>query len=185
MSASQRLQVTRYLTKPFRTEEFVQTVQDVLDRSSGTSTEPSLTDRQLERMTQRLHDLWYEAGAHSVLLANTAGALLVRAGINEGFDAAELIELLRGSFDVPAALARQWHEERAINLLYHEGVRFDLYVANIDAHLLVVMAFDRRQGPTRIGVVWLYLKRAVQDLQNTLTRADDNPLPSVGNALTW
>ncbi len=185
MSASQRLQVTRYLTKPFRTEEFVQTVQDVLDRSSGVAAEPSLTDKRLERMTQRLHDLRYEAGAHSVLLANTAGVLLVKVGSSEGFDAAELIELLRGSFDVPAALARQWHEERAFNLLYHEGVRFDLYAANIDAHLLVVMAFDRRQGPTRIGVVWLYLKRAVQDLQNTLTRADDNPLPSVGNALAW
>jgi CheY-like chemotaxis protein len=185
MSAIQQLQVTRYLAKPFRTEEFVQSVQDVLDRSSGASTEPSLTDKQLERMTQRLHDLWYEAGAHSVLLANTAGALLVRAGINEGFDAAELIELLRGSFDVPASLARQWHEERAFNLLYHEGVRFDLYVANIDAQLLVVMAFDRRQGPTRIGVVWLYLKRAMLDLQNVLTQADDNPLPSMGDALAW
>jgi len=30
--------------------------------------------------------------------------------------------------------------------------------------------FDRRQGPNRIGIVWLYTKRAVQDLYNLLVR---------------
>jgi len=28
--------------------------------------------------------------------------------------------------------------------------------------------FDRRQGPNRIGIVWLYTKRAVQDLYQVL-----------------
>jgi hypothetical protein len=118
-----------------------------------------------------------------VLLADTSGAVLAKAGVTDGFEAAELVDLLRGGFEAPTALAQQWHEERAFNLIYHEGVRFDLYAANIDAHLFVVMVFDRRQGPTRIGVVWLYLKRAVLDLQNVLVRADDSALPVAGGTV--
>jgi hypothetical protein len=45
------------------------------------------------------------------------------------------------------------------------------------------MVFDRRQGPTRIGVVWLYLKRAVLDLQNVLVRANDSVLPAGGGSV--
>ncbi len=180
IAASQQLQITRYFAKPFRTEEFVQAVQEVLTSSPGG---PPLTDKKLERMVQRLRDLRFEASVYSILLADTNGALWAKVGATDGFDAAELIELLRGGFEAPAALARQWHEERAFNLMYHEGVRFDVYAANIDARLFVVTVFDRRQGPTRIGVVWLYLKRAILDLQNVLVRADDSVLPAAGDAL--
>jgi len=31
-----------------------------------------------------------------------------------------------------------------------------------------VLVFDRRQGLNRIGVVWLYTKRAIQELQSIL-----------------
>lgn len=179
MAASQQLQIARYLAKPFRTEEFVQAVQEVLEQSPAGL---PLTDGKLARMVQRLRDLRYESSAYSVLLADTNGLGLAKAGATDGFNAAELIELLRGGFDAPAALARQWHEERAFNLMYHEGVRFDVYAANIDARLFVVMVFDRRQGPTRIGVVWLYLKRAILDLQNVLVRADDSVLPAAGDS---
>jgi CheY-like chemotaxis protein len=175
IEASQHLQITRYFAKPFKTEEFIQAVQEVLDQSPAGL---PLTDRKLERMLQRLRDLRYEATAYSILLADTSGALWARVGATDGFEAAELIELLRGAFDAPAALARQWREDRAFNLIYHEGVRFDLYAANIDARLFAVMVFDRRQGPTRIGVVWLYLKRAILDLQNVLTRADEGAPPA-------
>jgi len=48
------------------------------------------------------------------------------------------------------------------------GVRFDLYSANIDQQLFIVLVFDRRQGLNRIGVVWLYTKRAIQELQSIL-----------------
>jgi CheY-like chemotaxis protein len=179
VAASQQLQITRYFAKPFRTEEFMQAVQAVLEPSP---VGPLLTDKKLEPMVQRLRDLRYEATAYSILLADTNGTVWAKVGVADGFEAAELIELLRGGFDAPAALARQWREERAFNLMYHEGVRFDVYAANIDARLFVVMVFDRRQGPTRIGVVWLYLKRAILDLQNVLVRADDSALPAAGDS---
>ncbi|NTU66278.1 MAG: response regulator, partial [Chloroflexi bacterium] len=51
-----------------------------------------------------------------------------------------------------------------------EGTRFDIYSSNIDQGRFIVLVFDRRQGPNRIGIVWLYTKRAVQDLYNLLVR---------------
>jgi DNA-binding response OmpR family regulator len=180
-AARRRLQTSRYLTRPFHIDEFVRAVQEVLaqlpaEQPPGTP----LTDKKLERMTQRLQDLRFEAQAGSVLLADAAGQLLVEIGATEGIEAADLARPLRSCFEAPAAIAQQWHKERPFNLLYHEGVRFDLCASNVSANLFVVMVFDRRQGPTRIGVVWLYLKRAILDLQNVLQRADDSVLPAGG-----
>lgn len=184
-AASRRLQTSRYFTKPFHMEEFVRAVQEVLSSPPAErSSVAPLTGKKLERMTQRLQDLRFEAGAHSVLLADAIGQLLAEIGATDGYEAAELIEPLRRGFEAPAVIAQQWREERAFNLLYHEGVRFDLCASNVSANLFVVMVFDRRQGPTRIGVVWLYLKRAILDLQNVLMRADDSALPTSGWPLT-
>jgi DNA-binding response OmpR family regulator len=179
-AASRRLQTSRYLTKPFHIEEFVRAVQEVLVQPPAERSAAPTTDKKLERMTQRLQDLRLEAGADGVLLADVTGQLLAEIGATEGVEAAELVEPLRGCFEAPAAIAQQWHEERSFNLLYHEGVRFDLCASNVSADLFVVIVFDRRQGPTRIGVVWLYLKRAILDLQNVLRRADDSAPPTGG-----
>jgi DNA-binding response OmpR family regulator len=183
-AASRRLQTSRYLTKPFQIEEFVRTVQEVLAQPPAERSPGTLTSKKLECLTQRLQDLRLEANVDSVLLADAAGQLLAEIGTTEGVEAAEMIEPLRSCFKVPAAIAQQWHEERPFNLLYHEGVRFDLCASNVSANLFVVMVFDRRQGPTRIGVVWLYLKRAILDLQNMLLRADDSAQPAGGWPLT-
>jgi len=183
-AASRRLQTSRYLTKPFHMEEFARAVQEVLAQPPAEqSPRAPLTDKKLERLTQRLQDLRLEASVDSVLLVDAAGQLLAEIGATDGVETAEVIEPLRGCFEAPAAIARQWREGHAFNLLYHEGVRFDLCASTISANLFVVMVFDRRQGPTRIGVVWLYLKRAILDLQNVLLRADDSPLPADGGPL--
>jgi hypothetical protein len=128
----------------------------------------SLTPDKYDRLAVRLQDLRYEIGASSVLLADTAGRVLTEIGAIDGLDPAELAAYLRSSFDAPQIMAQDWHEARAFNLIYHEGMRFDLYATNINAQLFVVLVFDRRLGPNRLGVVWLYLKRALVDLQKVL-----------------
>jgi hypothetical protein len=74
------------------------------------------------------------------------------------------------SFDSSLQLVQQLREDRSFNLVYHEGTRFDIYSSNIDHERFIVLVFDRRQGPNRIGIVWLYTKRAVQDLYHLLVR---------------
>jgi hypothetical protein len=75
-----------------------------------------------------------------------------------------MVELVNRSFESSLQMVQQLREERSFNLVYHEGARFDVYSSNVDQGRFVVLVFDRRQGPNRIGIVWLYTKRAVQDL---------------------
>jgi hypothetical protein len=123
---------------------------------------------ELERAIQRLQDLRFEVGAQVVWLADRTGQVLAEAGMVERVVPAEMVELVNRSFDSSLQLVQRLREDRSFNLVYHEGTRFDIYSSNIDSDHFIVLVFDRRQGPNRIGIVWLYTKRAVQDLYQLL-----------------
>jgi hypothetical protein len=127
---------------------------------------------ELERAIQRLQDLRFEVGAQVVWLADRTGLVLAEAGMVERVVPAEMVELVNRSFDSSLQLVQRLREDRSFNLVYHEGTRFDIYSSNIDQDRFIVLVFDRRQGPNRIGIVWLYTKRAVQDLYNLLTHEE-------------
>ena len=126
----------------------------------------------LERAIQRLQDLRFEVGAQVVWLADRAGRVLAEAGMIERVVPGEMVEVVNRSFDSSLQLVQQLREDRSFNLVYHEGARFDIYSSNIDHERFIVLVFDRRQGPNRIGIVWLYTKRAVQDLYNLLVHKE-------------
>ena len=126
----------------------------------------------LERAIQRLQDLRFEVGAQVVWLADRAGHVLAEAGMIERVVPGEMVEVVNRSFDSSLQLVQQLREDRSFNLVYHEGARFDIYSSNIDHERFIVLVFDRRQGPNRIGIVWLYTKRAVQDLYNLLVHEE-------------
>jgi hypothetical protein len=125
---------------------------------------------ELERAIQRLQDLRFEVGAQVVWLADRTGQVLAEAGMVERVVPAEMVELVNRSFESSLQLVQQLREDRSFNLVYHEGTRFDIYSSNINHDRFIVLVFDRRQGPNRIGIVWLYTKRAVQDLYNLLAQ---------------
>ena len=126
----------------------------------------------LERAVQRLQDLRFEVGAQVVWLADRAGQVLAEAGMIERVVPGEMVDVVNRSFDSSLQLVQQLREDRSFNLVYHEGARFDIYSSNIDHERFIVLVFDRRQGPNRIGIVWLYTKRAVQDLYNLLVHTE-------------
>jgi len=126
----------------------------------------------LESAIQRLQDLRFEVGAQVVWLADRSGRILAEAGMIERVVPGEMVEVVNRSFDSSLQLVQQLREDRSFNLVYHEGARFDIYSSNIDHERFIVLVFDRRQGPNRIGIVWLYTKRAVQDLYNLLVNEE-------------
>ena len=126
-----------------------------------------------ERVVQRLQDLRFEVGAQAVWLADRSGRVLAEAGLVEHIVPVELVDEVNRSFDSSLQLVQRLREDRSFNLVYHEGARFDIYSSNLDAGRFVVLVFDRRQGPNRIGIVWLYTKRAVQDLYQVMTHEEE------------
>jgi DNA-binding response OmpR family regulator len=190
-SESRRLKAAHYFTKPFQIDEFTAAVQNLLKDASDESDRPSESGRagepsnpaslsgdRLDRVVQRLTDLRFEVGAQGILLADQKGRLLAEVGLIDDMQPGTLTGLMGGGFASLFDLARYLHEARSYNLTYHEGVRYDLYAANVGDRLLLTLIFDRRQGASRIGMVWLYTKRAIQDLLDLLSDAP-KPLPSL------
>lgn len=174
---TRRLKAYRYFTKPFHVEDLITAVQEAL--REGAASAPGvlvLSDERFERITQRLNDLRYEVGAQCILLADITGHLITQVGITEGLAPLALASLMGGGFAADAEVARHLREDRSFNLHYHEGLRYDIYSTNIGEHLFLILVFDRRMGASRIGMVWLYTKRAIQDLLTMV--ASDEMLPT-------
>jgi two-component system, response regulator, stage 0 sporulation protein F len=179
---TRRLQTYRYFTKPFHIEDFTSAVTEALD--DGVSTKLSgmlvMSGEQFDKITQRLSDLRYEVGAQCILLSDSSGQVLTEVGFTENLQSERIITLMDDGFANVAELAQHLREERSFNLHYHEGTRYDIYIANVGDQLFVTLIFDRRQGASRVGMVWLYTKRAVQDLLYLI--ASDDLLPPNGSA---
>jgi hypothetical protein len=71
------------------------------------------------------------------------------------------------------------HEDRSFNLRYHEGMRYDIYAANVGDQLFITLIFDRRMGASRISMVWLYVKRAIQALLPLVASEETPATPDV------
>jgi DNA-binding response OmpR family regulator len=178
-----RLQAYRYFTKPFRIQDLTAAVQEAL--REGASSAPGLlvlSGERLDRLTQRLNTLRHEVGAQCVLLADITGQLMAEVGVTDGVSPSALATLFGGSFAAEFELARQMREDHSLNLRYHEGVRYDIYAANVGDQLFITLIFDRRMGASRISMVWLYAKRAIQALLPLVagdeTLATPDALPS-------
>jgi CheY-like chemotaxis protein len=180
-AASDRLQAAHYFTKPFRIDEFVRVVVDTLKLPASKDASPA-ANKHFKWLVQRLHDLRFEVGAQYVILADMSGRLMAESGTIDDFDPALLASMLSRSLSPSTEVAQQLRGERLFNLVYHEGARYDVYAANVEEDLFILLAFDRRQGVSRIGMVWLYIKRAIQELQTSI-EAQDIPPDTGGRSL--
>ncbi len=162
---TRRLNAYRYFTKPFHIQDLTAAVEEAIEQKApGASGPLASSEEQLERLTQRLGDLRYEVGAQCVLLATLTGQLVIEVGQTEGIHPSTLATLMSSGFTAAPELNRHLNQERSFNLHYHEGTRYDLYAANAGDRFFLTLVFDRRMGASRIGMVWLYTKRAIQDL---------------------
>ncbi len=179
-SEAHRLQVYRYLTKPFNVKEFTQVVDGALEHLALTT--PGLTifsDEVFERLSERLESLRYDVGASCILLADMQGQRLVEVGPTDGVDITMLLTLLAGGFTTSAELARKFNEGEGVNLNFQEGPRYDIYSANVGDNLILVLLYDRRAQKSRVGMVWLYTRRVVDDLLDILSNADSDNVEHV------
>jgi CheY-like chemotaxis protein len=175
-----RLQIYHYLTKPFNVKEFTQVVDGALDQLALTS--PGLTvfsDEVFERLSERLESLRYDVGASCILLADMQGQRLVEVGPTDGIDITMLLTLLAGGFATSAELARKFNEGEAVNLNFQEGPRYDIYSANVGDNLILVLLYDRRAQKSRVGMVWLYTRRVVDDLLDILSSVEGDDMEHV------
>jgi hypothetical protein len=131
-----------------------------------------LSDERFNAITKCLSNLRFETGAQCILLADEVGQLIAKVGLTEGLDVTTLVSLLAGGFATTFEIFRHLGDREAFNLKFHEGATYDIYSANVGDRLFLTLIFDRRAQTSRIGVVWLYTKRTIQELLEITATSD-------------
>ena len=127
----------------------------VISASSWTLTpdDENALRRGMERLLQ-------ESAAHSAMLVDRGGQLLVQAGDRRDFDATTFATLTAADFSANDQLARLLGETDFTSL-FHQGERESMLVADIARRAILVVLFDSR---TTLGLVRLRLRPVVEDL---------------------
>jgi CheY-like chemotaxis protein/predicted regulator of Ras-like GTPase activity (Roadblock/LC7/MglB family) len=173
LSRAQRLGAYRYFTKPFHIEDFVQTVMDALQEGDAQLKQP-ISDQHVDVLSSRLEELRREVGAQCVLASTSNGALVNQAGILTGLDVRKLLQLAAEGFTASSAMTNYLGGNHTSSLNYHEGAKYDIYTAGVHDDLFLVIIFDRRVQASRIGIVWLYARRAIESLRRVMTSSISN-----------
>ena len=133
----------------------------------------SLSGEYLDAISRRLNELVVDANAASVVMVDTMGQIIAQAGDVSDLEITTIVSLLAASFATTSEMSRQLKEtRRTFNLTFHEGERYDIYASNIASGLFLVLIFDRHAYAPKIGMVWLYIKRSIQDLLRIVAETD-------------
>ena len=133
----------------------------------------SLSGEYLEAIGGRLMELQVDADAAAVVLVDLMGQIIAQAGNVRDLDITTIVSLLAASFATTSEMSRQLQEtRRTFNLTFHEGQRYDIYSSNIGSALFLVLVFDRDIYAPKIGMVWLYIKRSIQDVLRIVAQTE-------------
>ena len=133
----------------------------------------ALSGEYLDAIGRRLKELYVETGAVSVIMVDVMGRIISQVGGARELDITTVVSLLAASFATTSEMSRRLQERRrTFNLTFHEGERYDIYASNIASGLFLVLIFDRETYTPKIGMVWLFIKRSIQDLLRVVAETE-------------
>lgn len=171
---ARRLQAYRYLSKPLEINAFRQAIQEALgDLAINKPGVLILSDTRFRQLNLVIEQLRAETGAINVFLSDIEGRILAQTGgLEETLGQTVVFQLGESMAAVLKAGTRIDREEDAINLIYREGRRQDLYALNVARELLLILLVNRNEFGNRLGTVWYYIRRAALEVRKTLADSD-------------
>jgi CheY-like chemotaxis protein len=160
-----------HLTKPLRQGKSVKTADQIYGKMAISQKGILiLSDERLAAITQQLADLRSDIAAQSIILADIVGDLITYVGPIKGMDFDSFIPLVAIGFAASSEIRNYFNEkELGFNLNYHEGERYAVYSANVGSELLLAILYDHNVRKSKVGTVWYYSGRAIEDLLEALT----------------
>ena len=182
VEGKRRFIVYDHLTKPLQQGESVKSVDKIYGKMAISQKGMLiLSDERLAAITQQLANMRSDIEAQSIILANIVGDLITSVGPIKGLDLDSFIPLVAIGLAASSEMRNYFNEqELGFNLNYHEGDRYAVYSANVGSELLLAMLYDHNVRKSKVGTVWYYSKRAIEDLLEALTP----PEPIGGEVLT-
>jgi predicted regulator of Ras-like GTPase activity (Roadblock/LC7/MglB family) len=126
----------------------------------------SFTEDDFGAITTTLQRFLYDAKARCALLVDRSGQLVATVGEAPAFDATAFATLTAADFSANDQLARLIGE-KDFNVLFHQGERESMYLADVARRVILVVLFDNR---TTLGLVRLRMKSAVEELTKLFER---------------
>jgi len=123
----------------------------------------SFTEDDFGAITQILQRFLYDAKARCALLVDRSGQLVATVGEPPNFDATAFATLTAADFSANDQLARLIGETD-FRVLFHQGERESMYLADVAKRVILVVLFDNR---TTLGLVRLRMKGVVDELSRT------------------
>ncbi len=120
----------------------------------------SFTEDDFGAITISLQRFLYDAKARCALIVDRSGQLVATVGEPPNFDVTAFATLTAADFSANDQLARLIGETD-FSVLFHQGERESMYLADIARRVILVVLFDNR---TTLGLVRLKMKSAVDEL---------------------
>jgi len=117
-------------------------------------------------INQRLTKLLAMTNANAALLIDKAGQLITSAGETSGWDTTAFAALAGADFAATGQLAGLVGEQE-FTTLHHQGEKANIYVATIEARVILAVVFDQK---TTLGLVRVRVSQAVADLATMFRR---------------
>jgi len=181
LAQARQLGAYRYFTKPFHIGDFVETVLDILQQDTGDQLQAMLPDQHVDLLSGRLEELRREIGAQCLLAVTAAEELVAQTGVMTDLEIKPLLQLATSQFSISTSMMHYLGGNQPSNLNYYEGANHDIYLANVRKDLFLVLVFDRRVQASRIGIVWLYVRRAVENLRRLMTLSTKSKYDALQN----
>ena len=125
----------------------------------------------LKTIQDHIENLRVDLGAAGVILFDQSGQLLTECGEHGDLDVATFLSLLGNAMSASNEVIHLLRDEAAFDLHFHEGHNFDLHTARISDRIFITLIFERHTGSSRVGMVWISLRRAVTELRSLLKKA--------------
>jgi len=156
-----------YLTKPFPIADFMRAVQEALQLDSSQVASQHLLPRRPETVRQALATLRRGTGVQCALLVDAEGRVMAQSGSVEGLALEEVLPILVQETTLTRRLDRLLAGGSEISLHHYEGSQYQIYAAVVTAPFLLV-AVSQQGPPRRLGVLWLFLRRTIDELRRML-----------------
>jgi hypothetical protein len=101
-------------------------------------------------------------------LSNAAGRILYDGGVGKELDLPALVSTITQSMQASFLLADQLESPEPFTIQYQAGQKYDLYLANLGLEYFLSIFFDSQVRRGRLGTIWVFAQRAINDLQGLL-----------------
>lgn len=128
----------------------------------------------MESVQRTLATLQRGVGGECVLLADERGEIIAQTGITE-IAMEELLPLLLQETSLTHRLGRHIGDGTGISLHHYEGGRYQIYVGVAAHNSLLLIVVTRQPPPRRMGIVWLFLRRTLQQLGHLMPAPEGIP----------